>query len=107
MSDWLIPLAEFQMGLAAANEDFFTGLRHGSMRALVYAPQKSDPQTPHKQDELYIVIRGTGRVRKGDEVRNFGPGDAIFVEACKDHRFEDFSDDFLTWAVFWGPDGGE
>jgi mannose-6-phosphate isomerase-like protein (cupin superfamily) len=107
MSDWLIPLAEFQKGLAASGEDFFTGLRHGSMRTLIYAPKGTDPQTPHKQDELYIVISGKGRFRKGDEVRDFGPGDVIFVEACKEHRFEDFTDDFVTWAVFWGPDGGE
>ena len=23
------------------------------------------------------------------------------------HRFVDFSDDFGTWVVFWGPEGGE
>ncbi len=23
------------------------------------------------------------------------------------HRFENFSDDFTIWGVFWGPDGGE
>jgi hypothetical protein len=23
------------------------------------------------------------------------------------HRFEDFSDDFCTWVMFYGPEGGE
>ena len=31
----------------------------------------------------------------------------LFVEAGVDHRFVDFSDDFETWVIFWGPDGGE
>ena len=104
---WLVPLAEFQQGLAGASEDFFTGLRHGSMRALIYAPDGVDDQTPHTQDELYIVISGVGLFRKGDEIRRVGPGDMIFVEAQAEHRFENFSADFVTWAVFWGPDGGE
>lgn len=35
------------------------------------------------------------------------PDDLIFVEAGAVHRFEAISEDFLTWAVFWGPPGGE
>jgi NAD(P)-dependent dehydrogenase (short-subunit alcohol dehydrogenase family) len=23
------------------------------------------------------------------------------------HRFADFTDDLVTWAIFWGPEGGE
>ena len=29
------------------------------------------------------------------------------VAAGAVHRFVDFSDDFQTWVVFWGPEGGE
>jgi hypothetical protein len=31
----------------------------------------------------------------------------FFTPAGWVHRFEDFSDDFATWVVFWGPKGGE
>lgn len=31
----------------------------------------------------------------------------MFVPAGMTHRFEDFSADFVTWVVFWGPEGGE
>jgi hypothetical protein len=24
-----------------------------------------------------------------------------------EHRFEDFTEDFATWVVFYGPEGGE
>jgi mannose-6-phosphate isomerase-like protein (cupin superfamily) len=106
--DWLIPLASFLAGVAAAPERAHVGLRHGTMRTLLYAPPGGkDTQTPHTQDELYIVHSGRGVFRKGDETRAFGPGDVIFVEAGAEHRFEDFSDDFAVYAVFWGPKGGE
>lgn len=34
-------------------------------------------------------------------------GDTLFVAAGVTHRFEQFSDDFVTWVVFYGPQGGE
>lgn len=82
-------------------------IRHGSMKAGLYAPQGRDEQGPHKQDELYVVLAGTGRFEKSGREVDFGPGDLIFVEAGLDHRFTRFSDDFTCWAIFWGPEGGE
>jgi mannose-6-phosphate isomerase-like protein (cupin superfamily) len=81
--------------------------RHGSMVLKLYAPVGYDPQTPHEQDELYIVERGSGVFRRGTERVRFGPGDVLFAEAGVDHRFEEFDDDFASWVVFWGPKGGE
>ncbi len=80
---------------------------HGTMRLGIYAPRGRDPQQPHDHDELYFVLTGTGTFVNGDEHSTFGPGDALFVPAGVEHRFEDFTDDFATWVVFWGPDGGE
>jgi len=37
----------------------------------------------------------------------FAPGDMLFVPAKMEHRFEDFSADFATWVLFYGPTGGE
>lgn len=72
-----------------------------------YAPEGEDPQVPHDQDELYIVRSGTGWLRGGAERVGFVPHDALFVRAGEPHRFEDFSNDFATWVVFYGPKGGE
>lgn len=80
---------------------------NGSMRLGMYAPRGHDPQKPHDQDELYFVVSGTGTFQHGDERTAFKPGDALFVAAGVEHRFEDFSEDFVTWVVFWGPAGGE
>jgi len=43
----------------------------------------------------------------GEERSRFAPGMVLFVPAGTTHRFEDFSADFATWVVFWGPQGGE
>ncbi len=31
----------------------------------------------------------------------------LFVAAGAEHRFEDFTQDFAAWVVFYGPEGGE
>ena len=40
-------------------EPFVEGIRHGSLLVEVFAPRGEDTQTPHEQDELYIVVSGT------------------------------------------------
>ncbi len=97
-------------------------LAHGTMELRWFAPKQHDPQTPHDRDELYIVMSGTGVLMRGKESSpfddtsllvqgedrvSFGPGDALFVPAGTVHCFEEFSDDFATWVMFYGPEGGE
>ena len=82
-------------------------MQHGSMKLRYYAPRGSDPQTPHDQDELYLVASGRGTFFVGGQRVPFGPGDVLFVTASVEHRFEGFTDDFATWVVFYGPTGGE
>ena len=82
-------------------------LAHGSLELRYYAPRGTDTQTPHTRDEVYVVAAGRGWFVRGGERVPFGPGDALFVAAGDEHRFEDFSDDFATWVMFYGPEGGE
>lgn len=82
-------------------------MEHGSMQLRFYAPRGSDPQTPHDQDELYVIAKGTGHFRCDDRRTPFGPGDTLFAGAGAVHRFEDFSDDLEMWVIFYGPKGGE
>lgn len=86
---------------------FTVVMRHGTMSVEYFAPQKSDTQTPHRQDELYIVARGHGQFNRNDEIMECKAGDVLFVPAGMHHRFENFSDDFATWVVFYGVEGGE
>jgi len=75
----------------------------GDLELRLYAPKGHDPQTPHNRDELYIVAAGHGKFRVGDKVEAFAPGALLYVAAHETHRFKDFSDDFATWVVFYGP----
>lgn len=86
---------------------FVTLLQRGTMSLELYAPQGEDRQTPHSQDELYLVVSGHGEFVNGNERHSFQPGDVLFVPAGVEHRFVNFSDDFQTWVIFYGPEGGE
>jgi mannose-6-phosphate isomerase-like protein (cupin superfamily) len=86
---------------------FVEALRHSSMQVELFAPKHRDVQQPHKQDELYFIVCGSAEFLHLGQTSAVAAGDALFVRAGEMHRFSRFSDDFLTWVVFWGPEGGE
>jgi mannose-6-phosphate isomerase-like protein (cupin superfamily) len=86
---------------------FVTMLAGGSMSVEVFAPKGADLQQPHAQDELYFVHGGSGQMIINGQRFDAAAGDAFFVAAGVAHHFENFSDDFVTWVVFYGPQGGE
>jgi mannose-6-phosphate isomerase-like protein (cupin superfamily) len=110
-----IPAAECRVSLedalarvpTDAGERFAAVLEHGSLQVEIYAPRGEDPQAPHTRDELYIVMRGSGVFLNGGVRQWFTRGDVLFVPAGREHRFEAFTEDLLTWVVFYGPEGGE
>ena len=77
------------------------------MSVEIYKPNEVDLQTPHLQDELYIVIEGNGEFFNDGKISTFKKGEVLFVPAGTDHRFLNFSADFATWVIFYGPEGGE
>jgi mannose-6-phosphate isomerase-like protein (cupin superfamily) len=112
MQDWVVSLAAAKDAPIPDGARSSLLMRHGSMTLRCYQPRGTDPQTPHDQDEIYIVASGRGIVVSGRtdaelDRRPFGPGDAIFVPAGYVHRFVDFTDDLCLWVIFWGPKGGE
>jgi mannose-6-phosphate isomerase-like protein (cupin superfamily) len=88
--------------LPDAGERFATLFDKPNLAVEVYAPIGHDAQRPHDRDELYIVISGTGSLSRGDETVAFAPGDLLFVPAHVEHRFEQFSEGFATWVIFFG-----
>ena len=108
-------MTQFHLTLAQAlskmpgpyGDHYVVMLEHGTLEAGVYAPKTTDPQTPHTKDEVYVVMRGGGWFRNGDERVAFGPGDVLFVPAHRTHRFEEFTEDLAVWVFFYGPQGGE
>ena len=69
----------------------------------IFAPKDNDYQTPHAQDELYIVARGSGTLLLDDNPIEFETGDVLFVAARRPHRFVRYTADMALWVVFWGP----
>jgi mannose-6-phosphate isomerase-like protein (cupin superfamily) len=90
-----------------AGERFSLLFTHGTLEVEIYAPRGRDPQQPHRRDEVYVVVQGSGTFLNGTDCHRFGPGDILFVPAGVVHRFENFTDDLVVWVIFYGPDGGE
>ena len=86
---------------------FATMMAGGTMSVEVFAPRGVGVQQPDKQDELYFNQGGAGQMVINGQRFDAAVGDAFFVAAGVEHRFENFSDDFVTWVVFYGPEGGE
>ncbi len=58
----------------------------------VYRLEASEPdrQEPHADDELYVVLEGSGVLEADGERLEAGSGDALFVGAGVEHRFVDY-----------------
>jgi mannose-6-phosphate isomerase-like protein (cupin superfamily) len=92
---------------AGAKQRSASLFRHGTLELKIYAPRGKDDQTPHSRDEAYLVIAGSGIFVSEGQRQRFGVGDFLFAAAGVEHRFEDFTDDFAVWVIFYGPEGGE
>ena len=81
-------------------------LRSEALSAGFYrlAEGATDPQEPHREDEVYCVISGRGRLRIGDELFDIGPGSTAFVPAHETHRFESITEDLELLVVFAPPE---
>lgn len=93
--------------LAAVPTPFVELFRHGTLAVEFYRPVGVDRQQPHPRDEVYVVVSGAGWFVNGARRHRFEPGQVLVVPAGVAHRFEDFTDDFATWVLFYGPEGGE
>ena len=94
-------LSQIHERLSASDKPFVEFFRKGDFSMEVYQPVGVDLQTPHAQDEVYIIISGTGTFINGDQTVAFQPQDVLFVPAGVEHRFIDFTDDFKTWVIFF------
>lgn len=61
-----------------------------------------DTQSPHTEDELYVVLSGRALVTVDNEVRDVRAGSLVFVGAGVSHRFHDI-EERLVLIVAFGP----
>lgn len=108
MSKFSISIGEAIAQLSRENNQPFTLLmKHGSMSIEYFSPKEIDTQTPHRQDEIYVIASGQSEFYRDGEIVECSKGDILFVPAAMEHRFMNFTNDFATWVIFYGPDGGE
>jgi mannose-6-phosphate isomerase-like protein (cupin superfamily) len=87
---------------AQESKRYLEFLRVPAMSAGVYVlpPGGSDPQKPHREDEMYYVVRGRARMQIGSDHTEVRSGSVIFVEAELEHRFYDIQEELEVLVVF-------
>lgn len=104
----VIRLAEARAAIpGSSGEHAVSLLQRGTLNVKLSLPVSPNQQTPHDQDEIYVIIRGRGVLFHDGKRDSIESGDLLFVAAGTEHRFEDFTEDLAVWVVFYGPRGGE
>jgi mannose-6-phosphate isomerase-like protein (cupin superfamily) len=100
-------LDELMRRQEASGRAYLEFLREGSMSLGLYvlAAGAVDGQSPHTEDEVYVVLAGAGQFAAGEDRRTVRPGDVLFVPAGLPHRFHDISDALHLVVVFAPPEG--
>ncbi|MER5782886.1 cupin domain-containing protein [Streptomyces mobaraensis] len=91
----------------AANEGaYLQFLKERNMSVGLYALDAGDvdPQGPHAQDEVYVVVSGRASITVGDETTEVGRGSVVYVPAGATHRFHHISEDLRVLVVFSPPE---
>jgi quercetin dioxygenase-like cupin family protein len=97
-------LAETEEQRTASGKPYREFLRVPAMSAGLYVLPAggTDRQKPHREDEIYYVVRGQARFKAGSEDREVSAGSMIFVAAQVGHRFYDITEE-LAVLVFFAP----
>lgn len=77
-------------------------LRVPAMSAGIYvlSAGATDKQSPHKEDEIYYVVRGKAKMQLGREDRFISQGDVIFVEKTLEHCFFEIAEELVLLVIF-------
>lgn len=62
-----------------------------------------DAQSPHTEDEIYVVTAGRAKIETPGRTDEVGPGTVIFVPAGEEHRFTEVAEDLVLRLVMFGP----
>jgi mannose-6-phosphate isomerase-like protein (cupin superfamily) len=100
----LFQIDELEQRCRQSGRRYLEFLRVPAMSAGVYTLPAggTDPQTPHKQDEMYYIVRGRARMRVGMDEIAVRAGSVVFVAAEMEHRFHDITEELVV-LVFFAP----
>jgi len=90
--------------LRDGEKDYVEVLSEDSLSVELAHYPNPEPQHPHKEDELYYIISGSGMARVGDETYAVEDGDVVYVEQGLEHDFFDIEDEITALVVFTHPE---
>jgi quercetin dioxygenase-like cupin family protein len=104
MKEGFFQLDQLEQQQAQAGKSYLEFLRISAMSAGVYTLPAGgiDQQKPHKEDEMYYVVRGRARMRVSAEDRVISQGSVIFVAGGVEHCFYDIAEELVV-LVFFAP----
>ncbi len=88
------------------NTDLGKQLEASALGARMWRLGPGTASTKHRhftQEELYVLLEGTGKVRVGDEVLTLEPHDAMLVEADTVRQLFNDTDTDQLWLVVGAP----
>ena len=94
--------------LASGKRPYDEFIRSDGMSVGLYilAAGGVDSQSPHAEDEIYVVVSGKARFTGGDLTDEVASGDTIFVPARERHFFHDIRESLELIVVFAPPETG-
>jgi len=60
----------------------------------------ADEQSPHTEDEIYLVTAGRATLESGGDRADVRPGSVIYVPAGEVHRFTGIAEDLAALVIF-------
>ncbi|GAB2935334.1 cupin domain-containing protein [Streptomyces heilongjiangensis] len=98
---------ELETERAANDGAYLQFLRERNMSVGLYALDAGelDPQRPHSQDEVYLVVSGRASLTVGLETTQVARGSVVYVPAGVAHKFHHITEDLRVVVVFSPPEG--
>jgi len=92
----------YELSSLHPSERYLEFLRVPALSAGVYVLRagETDPQQPHREDEIYYVTSGRGMIRVGAEDRPVQSGSVVYVPPGVEHRFHSITQDLRVLVVF-------
>lgn len=78
----------------------------GSCWAFLEPGQRTEANA-HDEAEIFVIARGNGTFRVGDDEREVREGDIVYAPPTTEHTVQNTGDqEFLMMSIWWEPNGG-
>ncbi len=98
----LFEVAELERLQRQTDDPYYEFLRVPALNCGLYVlpAGATDRQTPHDEDEVYVVLDGLGVFTVEGADRTVQKGSVLYVKAGVDHRFHSITEDLSVLVLF-------